>query len=177
MASLLQRDNERKLKNSEHGRHRQSSPDPPKGILSKGKRLPAQGSDATDVPQTIPSVAAKKDRLSSGLVRFNMPGDSTDPDREMKLRLEQLSRRRSLRRYRHGKVRDGEILKMERMLVRVELTSQPLPDNFDENASMKVVTKLIEKWQEFFVVCRETTTEGAEVLLQFYKSRVGTTST
>ncbi|KAI9763125.1 MAG: hypothetical protein M1840_000890 [Geoglossum simile] len=172
MASLLQRDKGRKLKNSKHGRHSQSSPDPPKGILSKGKGAPVVGSDAAEVPQTIPSITAKKDRITSGLVRFNMPDDVIRLDREMKVRLEQLSRRRSLRRYRRGKVRDGEILKMEKMLVRVELTSQPLPDNFDENASMKVVTKLIEKWREFFVVCRETTSEGAEILLQFYKSRV-----
>src|ERR1700739_2963946 len=86
MASLLQRDNERKLKNPEHGRHSQSLSEPPKGILSKGKGVPAQGPDTTEVPQTTLSVAAKKDRITPGLVRFNMPDDITRLDREMKLR-------------------------------------------------------------------------------------------
>jgi hypothetical protein len=127
--------------------------------------------------ETAPSTATKKDRISSGLVRFNVPDYIVHRDHQMKLRVEQLSRRRSLTQYGYGKVRDGEILKMEKMLVRVESTSQPLPANFDENNSMKVVTKPIEKWQEFLVVCRETSCEDAELMLQFYKSRVSMKST
>ncbi|KAH0559929.1 hypothetical protein GP486_003552 [Trichoglossum hirsutum] len=172
MASLLHRDHERRLKNPKQDGHSHSSSDPPKGILSKGKRAPSRGPEPAEDSRTTPSATAKKDRISSGLVRFNVPDDVIHRDHQMKLRLEQLSRRRSLRQHRHDKVRDGEILKMDRMLVRVESTSQPLPDNFDENKSMKLVTKLIKKWREFLVVCRETSCEDAEILLQFYNSRV-----
>jgi hypothetical protein len=170
MASLLHRDDKGKLKSKQESRS-QNSYDPPKSILSKGEGVLTKASVVAD-SKTVRSAAANNDRISSGLVRFNVPDDTAYRDRQMKLRLQQLSRRRSLKQYRHGKVRDGEILKMEKMLVRVESTCQPLPDDFDENNSVKVVTRIIEKWQEFLVVCRETSYADADHMLQFYKSRV-----
>jgi hypothetical protein len=118
------------------------------------------------------STPQKKIRTSGGLVRFNIPDEVAHKDKDLKLRLAQLSRRRSLKRGRR-KIRDGEIIKMEKMLVRVDSTLHQVPDDYDENGSMKITTRTVEKWREFVVVCRERESEDASLSIQLYKSRVG----
>ena len=110
--------------------------------------------------------------VSSGLVRFNIPDKVVERDSRSKARLAQLSRRRSLRQFRRGNRRDGEIVKMEKMLVKVESTVQELSEDYDENNSMLIDSNTVEKWQEFVVVCRESVSDEAEYVLQLYKSRV-----
>lgn len=121
---------------------------------------------------TIDDTIAQATRIPTGLVRFNIPEDVVKKNRRTKARLEQLNRRRSLRQFRRSGKRDGEIVKMEKMLVKVESTIQELPDEYDENESMGIDTKTVEKWQEFVVVCRESSSEEADYVLQLYKSRV-----
>jgi len=78
------------------------------------------------------------------------------------------------RRFTRGRLKDGEIVKMEKMLVRLDVTSgseQP-SDEYDEKDSQRVDTRTIEKWREFMVVCRESHEDDAVLCLQMYKTRV-----
>lgn len=138
--------------------------------------LRVSGRDTTDAANTEdPSTEAisptKSYPAATGLVRFNLPGEAAEDERRTKIRLAQISRRRSLRRAR-GSRHEGEIIKMEKMLVKVETTVQDLPDDYDENASMSVDTKPVKKWQEYVLVCREGSGQETDFLLQLYKSRV-----
>lgn len=69
---------------------------------------------------------------------------------------------------------EGRIIKMERMLVRIDITKQQkLPEDFDENSGEGVITQTLEKWREFMVVCRQASkAEGSDFVLQIYKTRV-----
>ncbi|KAL7272671.1 hypothetical protein RUND412_004516 [Rhizina undulata] len=116
-----------------------------------------------------------KERISGGLVRFNTAVDRRERDKELQRKLAELTRNRALRhggRHSHVRKREGEIVKMENMLVRVEVAKAQLPDDYDENESMKIDTRTMEKWREFVVVCREGMDEDIPMTLQLYKSRV-----
>lgn len=70
-------------------------------------------------------------------------------------------------------LRDGTIVKMEKMLVRMDTTMQQMPDNYDENDSMRTVTRQVEKWKEYMVVVRKSKrTDEDDYRLQFYDTRV-----
>lgn len=120
--------------------------------------------------------STNKDRVSGGLVRFNTAVDLRERDKLMQLKLADMSRSRSFRHagrhYSHVRKREGEIIKMENMLVRVEITLKKLPNEYDENESMQVETRTAEKWREYVVVCRETGEEETPFSLRLYKSRV-----
>jgi hypothetical protein len=72
--------------------------------------------------------------------------------------------------------KDGQILKMEKMLVRIDSTPEvKLPDDYDENGSQGIVSKTQQKWREYMVVCRQCQkdeNDSADFVLQIYKSRV-----
>jgi hypothetical protein len=71
------------------------------------------------------------------------------------------------------KLREGEIIRAERMLVCVEMTVQKeLPNDYTENDSLRLETKVAESWREFLVVCRLTSDAESPVALQMYKTRV-----
>ncbi|KAI9816288.1 MAG: hypothetical protein M1827_001890 [Pycnora praestabilis] len=168
MASLLHHDDDR-------AQHKPG----PKGILSKvtGKQSASALDDGNDdqggAKQTSSEPQRKAAAVSSGLVRFNIPEEAAHNDRQVKIRMDQLGKRRSLKHaYRRGRKHEGEIMKMEKMLVRVDSTMQELPNEYDENDSVKIESRAVEKWREFMVVCRESTDEGAEFSLQLYKTRV-----
>lgn len=74
---------------------------------------------------------------------------------------------------------DGVILKMEKMLVRVDASAQKkIPDDYDENTSQGVDSMTKQKWREYMIVCRESRKgEESEYVLQAYKSRVIPAST
>lgn len=77
------------------------------------------------------------------------------------------------KKFRRNTLREGTIVKMERMLVRVEMTIQGVPEDFDENESVKIETRLLEKWREFMVVARKSKKSADEDFrLQIYKTRV-----
>ena len=108
----------------------------------------------------------------SGLVRFNVPGNSSTTRRLSRLHVLQAGRRRSWRQNRRSKSHPGEILKVEKMLVRVDSTLQELPSDYNENDSLKTESRTVEKWKEFIVVCRESAGDSAEFTIQIYKTRV-----
>jgi hypothetical protein len=112
-------------------------------------------------------------RRKSGHVNFDFADESRRAD--FKARVNQLDFKRPLRRVLRRRTElEGRIVKMERMLVRIDITKQQkLPDDYDENSSEGVITQTLEKWREFMVVCRQASkAEGSDFVLQIYKTRV-----
>ncbi len=107
---------------------------------------------------------------STGLVRFNIPDDVINEEAQLRSDLARSRRRRSWRR--HGQSRPGTIVKMEKMLVRVDSTMQKLPPEYNENDSLKTEARTVDNWSELVVVCRESTDEVSDFCIQMYKSRV-----
>ncbi|KAL4865067.1 hypothetical protein BDV12DRAFT_156448 [Aspergillus spectabilis] len=71
------------------------------------------------------------------------------------------------------KIEIGEAIKAERMLVRLEETTQKeLPEDYSEFDSLKMETRVQDNWREFLVVCRATSDKEAPFTLQMYKTRV-----
>lgn len=106
------------------------------------------------------------------MVRFNVEAKPDRSDTANVDKIGQERRRRIWRRLRQGSSHPGEIVKMEKMLVRVDSTMQELPSDYNENDSLKTASRTVEKWREFIVVCRESTSEDAEFAVQMYKTRV-----
>jgi Pleckstrin homology domain/Sporulation protein family 7 len=70
-------------------------------------------------------------------------------------------------------LQEGAIVKMEKMLVRVDFTQMQLENTYDENDSLKTETRSLEKWREFMVVARKSNSlENEDFRLQMYKTRV-----
>ncbi|KAK5121583.1 hypothetical protein LTR85_004755 [Meristemomyces frigidus] len=88
---------------------------------------------------------------------------------QLRARAQRLAARGNLR---SSKVKDGEVLKMDRMLVRIDITRQTLGPDFDEKESAGVETKSMDKWREYMIVCRKHTEGDADSVLQFYQTRV-----
>ncbi|KAL2818910.1 Pleckstrin homology domain-containing protein [Aspergillus granulosus] len=71
------------------------------------------------------------------------------------------------------KIEEGEVIKAERMLVRVEETVQDdLPEDYSEVDSLRMETRVQDNWREFLVVCRSAADKDAPFTLQMYKTRV-----
>ncbi|KAK2882409.1 hypothetical protein FQN49_000392 [Arthroderma sp. PD_2] len=79
---------------------------------------------------------------------------------------------RSSRRQKRQVRRNGEVLRAEKMLVRIDATAQTVPNFYNDNASLKIETCPMENWREYLVVCRQGYDEETPYLLQFYKTRV-----
>ena len=72
-------------------------------------------------------------------------------------------------------IKDGELIKADKMLVRIDITQQQLGEDFDEKVSQGVESKTLDKWREFMVVCRKHSTPNdpaVSAVLQLYKTRV-----
>jgi hypothetical protein len=121
--------------------------------------------EAQDTPAILPIPT------STGLVRFNIPNNSA-PSQNPSHSISQANRRRSWRQFCKGKSHPGEIVKIEKMLVRVDSTPQQLPSDYNENDSLKTESRTVEKWREFIVVCRESVDDDADFSIQMYKTRV-----
>lgn len=146
-----------------------------KALMSKVKRSIRKSSDepGTTVQDAIESAERHRKRST---IHFSLPGEEVADQLVMKARLTQLdlqhvsSKVLTMRR----RLTDGQVIKTERMLVRVETTLEPkLPDDYDENSSQGVVTQMAEPFREYMIVCRQSSrTEGADFVLQMYKTRV-----
>ena len=126
---------------------------------------PTADSHAIDMSEQTPKAEA------GGLVRFDV-SDKPYHDDHFAPKIRQTARRRSWRRLRQGEHHPGEIVKVEKMLVRADSTMHELPPDFDENDSLRIESRTVEKWREFVVVCRESTDEDADFSIQLYKTRV-----
>jgi len=133
----------------------------------------------TDVPEEIVessnadlSALRKVDPVSTGLVRFNIPERLAGDEEWAKTKISKAMAKRPRGNLRSPKAKPGVLIKSEKMLVRVDSTLVDLPEDYDENSSMRFETRPVEKWREFVVACRKCTDDTAEYVVQMYKSRV-----
>lgn len=112
-------------------------------------------------------------RHQSTGVRFTVGDAVADRQRRVGRRAGNARQRVGRRIARRQVLREGTIVKMEKMLVRMDSTLQQVPENYDENHSMKTETKQVEKWREYMVVARKSKkSDDDDYRLQFYDTRV-----
>ncbi|MCJ1245791.1 hypothetical protein MMC30_002995 [Trapelia coarctata] len=133
----------------------------------------------TEVPEEIVespnadlSALRKVDPVSTGLVRFNIPERLAEDEDWARAKISKAMAKRPLSNLRRAKPKPGVLIKSEKMLVRVDSTPVDLPEDYDENSSMRFETRPVEKWRELVVACRKCTDDTAEFVVQMYKSRV-----
>lgn len=135
--------------------------------------LPAEAYQDEASGQIIgPSSALEAEPVSTGLVRFHIPDELAHKGHKAKGKVFQAKSRASLQVSRRTKAEPGQLLKAERMLVRIDSTKHELPDNYSENDSLKAETTTIEKWREFIVTCRRSGSEEGEYVIQMSTTRV-----
>ena len=108
---------------------------------------------------------------TGGLVKFNTDNLTHHSHSHTLSKLDKESRRHTWKR-RKGENEPGSIIKAEKMLVRVDTTMKDVPPDYNENLSLAVETRTVEKWREFMVVCREGAAGEVGFSLQLYKTRV-----
>lgn len=187
LASLLKHDSQARKRLTKRTSSRARGLFPPSGqsaggpsILSRARSFKSSkkvnGEPLSRSASDQEHIVTNRERVPGGLVRFNNAVDIRERDKQMQMKLADLSRSRTFRHigchHHHLRKRVGEIVKMENMLVRVEISKTPVPNDYDENESMKVVTQLREKWREFVVVCRQTGEKATPLSLMLYKNRV-----
>ncbi|KAI4630938.1 hypothetical protein J4E83_002464 [Alternaria metachromatica] len=147
---------------------------PAKGIMARVRRRSGMMSSSAELPQdTDPAtgdLTRKKSNLRN-LVKFDIPEDSRRATIQLKAKKAQMTVQRAGTKIRRQKIKDGLVVKMERMLVRVDAAAE-VPEDFDENVNQRVVSRVKDKWREYMVVCRHSHTNDAEFLLQLYQTRV-----
>ena len=116
--------------------------------------------------QRRPTDLLRLDRASSKLLAVPKVRFSEAAKWQLRNRAQRLATRGGMGR---SKLKPGELMKMDKMLVRIDTTQQTIQEDFDERVSQGVVTKSLDKWREFMVVCRKHA-QGA--VLQLYQTRV-----
>lgn len=124
----------------------------------------AQQNGLTLNTRTSRNVLFDRARQNVPRVRFNEPSRL-----QIRARAQKLAAKGRLR---SSKIKDGEVIKMDKMLVRIDITQQQLPEQFDERVSQGVETRSLDKWREFMVVCRKHSEDGATAVLQLHQTRV-----
>ena len=140
--------------------------------LLPSDRQDRNGGEANNVGQNQGTSDTQPKTGAAGLIKFNTDTKPDRGDMGAYAKINQGARRRSWKRLRQGQNHPGEIVKMEKMLVRVDSTVQELSADYDENESLKTEARAVEKWREFVVVCRQSTDPDAEFSIQLYKTRV-----
>ncbi|KAL5116138.1 hypothetical protein ACEQ8H_005914 [Pleosporales sp. CAS-2024a] len=169
-SSLLRKADLNKAPDDAHG-----DPKPPaKGLLSRVKRKSENASSPPDPPheaQDKDGLLTRKKSSLRHLVRFDLPEDSRRAKMHLAAKQAQMTISQAPTKWRRQRIRDGLVVKMERMLVRVDAAGE-IPDDFDENVNQRVPTRVKDKWREYMIVCRHTQTEDADFVLQLYQTRV-----
>lgn len=150
----------------------QAEPDtttPVRGILARATKRSQTGSDEPGHARL--AVSRTKSNLRN-LVKFDLPEDSKRASLHLKAKAAQMTVARASTRLRRHKLQDGLVLKMERMLVRVDSAGKDVPEDFDENGNQKIDSRVKDKWREYMVVCRQSISDDADFVLQMYKTRV-----
>jgi hypothetical protein len=150
-------------------------PKPPaKGILARVKRRSENALSRPDPPNDAESADSHLTRKKSNLknlVKFDIPEDSKRAKVHLAAKQAQMTISRAPTKLRRQRLRDGLVVKMERMLVRVDAAGE-VPDDFDENVNQRVNSRVKDKWREYMIVCRHNHTDNADFVLQLYQTRV-----
>ena len=105
-----------------------------------------------------------------GKVRFSLSENAASKSDRLRDRVSN-AKEKIIEGSRKSKAEPGQLLKAERMLVRVDVSKHDIPDDYSEKHSAKAETKLLEKWREYMVTCRKGT-DGDGFVLHMSKSRV-----
>ena len=143
---------------------------------SKSKVEPALVNTAEALPDDVGLVANPRqlkhlEPTSTGLVRFNVPDTLNDSKSVAQESTSDLKMQRLSGNEGRAGTKPGQLLKAERMLVRIESTRHELPDNYSENDSQKAESRLVDKWRELIVICRIGGDESSGFVLQMSKTR------
>ena len=141
-----------------------------KGILARVTRRSQQ--NIGDMDHDEEGMSRTKSNLRN-LVKFDIPEDSKRASLHLKAKAAQMTVQRASNRLRRHKLKDGLVVKMERMLVRVDAAGKDVPEDFDENGNQKIDSRVKDKWREYMIVCRQSISDDADFVLQMYKTRVG----
>lgn len=147
---------------------------PARGILAKVKRrseLRSSTSEQLAQESSNANVLIRKKSNLRNLVKFDIPEDSRRATMHLKAKKAQMTVQRASSKIRRQRIKDGIVVKMERMLVRVDAAGE-VPDEFDENVNQRVISRTKDKWREYMVVCRHSHGEKSDFVLQFYQTRV-----
>jgi hypothetical protein len=145
-----------------------------KGILARVTRRSEMRSSKSDLPDAGDDAGGDLTRKTSNLrnlVRFDIPDDSKRAKVHLKAKHAQMTIQRVPTKLRRQRLTDGLVVKMERMLVRVDAAGE-VPDDFDENVNQRVSSRVKDKWREYMIVCRHSQMDNADFVLQLYKTRV-----
>lgn len=105
--------------------------------------------------------------------KYNLDDNVKNKQQRLRSRIAKTGGTIAANRPRRRKLQDGEIIKAERMLVRVEETpNDNLPSDYNENDSFRLESRSVDKWREFMVVCRKSSAEHTPFALQMYRTRV-----
>lgn len=129
----------------------------------------AQSADQADVSSS--SALRQVDPISTGLVRFEVT-ETRNVDEIHQIDQIGKKPKRSFRGFMESKSEPGRLLKAERMLVKVDWTANQIEDDYTENDSLRIEPKVVKKWREYVVVCRQNTESSKEFVLQMAKTRV-----
>jgi hypothetical protein len=144
-----------------------------KGILSKVKKTVSRlGDDDTGGTEGDDLLFPERKRSR---IHFDLSENVSHAAMLTKARMQSVDLKRPIKsalRRRTGM--DGQIMKMEKMLVRIDTTlEKKLPQDYDENSSQGIITRTQEKWREFMVVCRQSREDlDEDFVLQIWKTRV-----
>ncbi|KAK2754697.1 hypothetical protein FQN54_006830 [Arachnomyces sp. PD_36] len=108
----------------------------------------------------------------TGPVRFNLEDNAAHKKQRLRLRMTRTNKSIRAKRPRRRNIHSGQIVRAEKMLVRIDTTKQTLPEDYSENDSLKTEGRTIEKWREYLVVCRHSDQENTPFTLHLYKTRV-----
>jgi hypothetical protein len=111
-------------------------------------------------------------RTPASGIRFKIPDGVAMGQQRLARRVTSAQKRAGSVQLRRSTLQEGAVIKLEKMLVRIDVTHQPVSEDYDENAAMKTETRIVEKWREYMVVIRQSSEDEADLRLQLYKSRV-----
>ncbi|KAG0153544.1 hypothetical protein PDIDSM_2198 [Penicillium digitatum] len=135
-------------------------------------RATLQHHDPQDEDETGEDAQVQR-RITRKMAKFNLDDNIRYRQQKMRSKIEKTQGTISANRPHRRKVQDGEIVKAEKMLVCVEQTVQDtLPADYTENDSLRMETRTVDKWREFLVVCRKSSTEHTPFSIQMYRTRV-----
>jgi hypothetical protein len=143
-----------------------------KGILARVKGRTESSPSASGPSNRVETTISRRKSNLRNLVKFDIPEDSKRASVHLRAKQAQMTVQRASTKLRRRKIQDGLVVKMERMLVRVDMAGREVPDDFDENGSQKIDSRVKDKWREYMIVCRHSTSEDADFVLQMYKTRV-----
>jgi len=153
-----------------HGQHAHPVDAPPSRSLHDGVQEEVEA-EAAPSTESVNSPRLERTTVKRAASHLKKPKVRFSEASRLQLRA-RASRLAAKGTFRSSKIREGEMMKVDKMLVRIDITQQSVREDYDEKASQGVETKSMDKWREFMVVCRKHTDGDSNYVLQLYQTRV-----